>query len=160
MSLPTSPCFCRSLSICPAEPAALLILFFPPLKMKCGNCGEISEKWQYIRLMVTVPPTTIPAHKNTQVSGQGSGALSSLAFGPHFLYFGRAGIGVIKTGNNRPWDVRQEFKGGVLFSVSRSLPRILVLESSSPCLGFHLFNWIIRGRTGSPEDPYTWLICD
>ncbi|XP_036899134.1 CXXC motif containing zinc binding protein isoform X2 [Sturnira hondurensis] len=21
------------------------------LKMKCGNCGEISEKWQYIRLM-------------------------------------------------------------------------------------------------------------
>ncbi|KAM9242856.1 CXXC motif containing zinc binding protein isoform 3-T3 [Dugong dugon] len=28
------------------------------LKMKCGNCGEISEKWQYIRLMVTAPPTT------------------------------------------------------------------------------------------------------
>uniref|UniRef100_A0A8P0TK39 CXXC motif containing zinc binding protein n=1 Tax=Canis lupus familiaris TaxID=9615 RepID=A0A8P0TK39_CANLF len=24
------------------------------LKMKCGNCGEISEKWQYIRLMDTV----------------------------------------------------------------------------------------------------------
>ncbi|XP_016066318.1 PREDICTED: UPF0587 protein C1orf123 homolog isoform X2 [Miniopterus natalensis] len=22
------------------------------LKMKCGNCGEISEKWQYIRLMI------------------------------------------------------------------------------------------------------------
>lgn len=79
--------------------------------MKCGNCGEISEKWQYIRLMVTVPPTTIPAHKHTQVSGQGSVALSSLAFGPHFMWFGRAGIGVINTGNNRPWDVRQEFKG-------------------------------------------------
>uniref|UniRef100_A0A8B9WFX2 CXXC motif containing zinc binding protein n=1 Tax=Bos mutus grunniens TaxID=30521 RepID=A0A8B9WFX2_BOSMU len=24
------------------------------LKMKCGNCGEISEKWQYIRLMDSV----------------------------------------------------------------------------------------------------------
>ncbi|XP_059996033.1 LOW QUALITY PROTEIN: CXXC motif containing zinc binding protein [Lagenorhynchus albirostris] len=24
------------------------------LKMKCGNCGEISEKWQYIRLMDNV----------------------------------------------------------------------------------------------------------
>ncbi|XP_038622149.1 CXXC motif containing zinc binding protein isoform X1 [Tachyglossus aculeatus] len=25
------------------------------LKMKCGSCGEISEKWQYIRLMDSVP---------------------------------------------------------------------------------------------------------
>nr|XP_020843468.1 UPF0587 protein C1orf123 homolog isoform X3 [Phascolarctos cinereus] len=25
------------------------------LKMKCGNCGEVSEKWQYIRLMDSVP---------------------------------------------------------------------------------------------------------
>nr|XP_054948608.1 CXXC motif containing zinc binding protein isoform X4 [Pan paniscus] len=24
------------------------------LKMKCGNCGEISDKWQYIRLMDSV----------------------------------------------------------------------------------------------------------
>uniref|UniRef100_A0A8C5K383 CXXC motif containing zinc binding protein n=1 Tax=Jaculus jaculus TaxID=51337 RepID=A0A8C5K383_JACJA len=24
------------------------------LKMKCGNCGEISEKWQYIRVMDSV----------------------------------------------------------------------------------------------------------
>ncbi|XP_006149474.2 CXXC motif containing zinc binding protein [Tupaia chinensis] len=24
------------------------------LKMKCGNCGEVSEKWQYIRLMDSV----------------------------------------------------------------------------------------------------------
>ncbi|XP_027462049.1 CXXC motif containing zinc binding protein-like isoform X2 [Zalophus californianus] len=24
------------------------------LKVKCGNCGEISEKWQYIRLMDSV----------------------------------------------------------------------------------------------------------
>ncbi|CAO2594469.1 CXXC motif containing zinc binding protein [Lemmus lemmus] len=24
------------------------------LKMKCGNCGEISEKWQHIRLMDSV----------------------------------------------------------------------------------------------------------
>ncbi|EGV97654.1 UPF0587 protein C1orf123-like [Cricetulus griseus] len=24
------------------------------LKMKCGNCGEISEKWQYIGLMDSV----------------------------------------------------------------------------------------------------------
>lgn len=110
MSLPTSPRSCPSLSISPAELTTLLILFFPPLKMKCGNCGEISEKWQYIRLMVTAPPTTVSTHKNTQVSGQGSVALSSLAFGPHFLWFGRAGIGVINTGNNRLWDVRQEFK--------------------------------------------------
>uniref|UniRef100_A0A7N4PMI5 CXXC motif containing zinc binding protein n=1 Tax=Sarcophilus harrisii TaxID=9305 RepID=A0A7N4PMI5_SARHA len=25
------------------------------LKMKCGNCGEVSEKWQYLRLMDSVP---------------------------------------------------------------------------------------------------------
>uniref|UniRef100_A0A8C3F6D5 CXXC motif containing zinc binding protein n=1 Tax=Chrysemys picta bellii TaxID=8478 RepID=A0A8C3F6D5_CHRPI len=25
------------------------------LKMKCGNCGEISEKWQYLRLMDSAP---------------------------------------------------------------------------------------------------------
>ncbi|KAM7320531.1 hypothetical protein ACRRTK_020974 [Alexandromys fortis] len=24
------------------------------LKVKCGNCGEISEKWQYVRLMGSV----------------------------------------------------------------------------------------------------------
>ncbi|KAK7800117.1 hypothetical protein U0070_010188 [Myodes glareolus] len=35
------------------SPAAQLIFFFYP-KMKCGNCGEISEKWQYIRLMDSV----------------------------------------------------------------------------------------------------------
>lgn len=37
------------------SPAHLILFFFP--KMKCGNCGEISEKWQYIRLMVMVPTT-------------------------------------------------------------------------------------------------------
>ncbi|XP_074732120.1 CXXC motif containing zinc binding protein isoform X1 [Strix uralensis] len=25
------------------------------LKLKCGNCGEISEKWQYLRLMDSAP---------------------------------------------------------------------------------------------------------
>lgn len=25
------------------------------LQLKCGNCGEVSEKWQYLRLMVRVP---------------------------------------------------------------------------------------------------------
>uniref|UniRef100_A0A8D0H2W5 CXXC motif containing zinc binding protein n=1 Tax=Sphenodon punctatus TaxID=8508 RepID=A0A8D0H2W5_SPHPU len=25
------------------------------LKLKCGNCGEVSQKWQYLRLMDTVP---------------------------------------------------------------------------------------------------------
>ncbi|CAM2119051.1 CXXC motif containing zinc binding protein [Caretta caretta] len=25
------------------------------LKMKCGNCGEISEKWQYLQLMDSAP---------------------------------------------------------------------------------------------------------
>ncbi|KFO76896.1 UPF0587 protein C1orf123, partial [Cuculus canorus] len=25
------------------------------LKLKCGNCGEVSEKWQYLRLMDSVP---------------------------------------------------------------------------------------------------------
>eukprot|EP00070_Physeter_catodon_P016924 XP_023975731.1 CXXC motif containing zinc binding protein isoform X1 [Physeter catodon] len=54
MSLPTSHCSYPSLSICPTEPTSLLILFFPLPKMKCGNCGEISEKWQYIRLMDNV----------------------------------------------------------------------------------------------------------
>ncbi|XP_035756109.1 CXXC motif containing zinc binding protein, partial [Egretta garzetta] len=25
------------------------------LKLKCGNCGEVSEKWQYLRLMDSAP---------------------------------------------------------------------------------------------------------
>ncbi|MGH0173247.1 UNVERIFIED_CONTAM: hypothetical protein FKN15_068203 [Acipenser sinensis] len=25
------------------------------LKLKCGNCGEVSDKWQYITLMDSVP---------------------------------------------------------------------------------------------------------
>ena len=141
VSLPTSPRSCPSLSICPAEPTTLLILFSPLLKMKCGNCGEISEKWQYIRLMVTAPPTTISTQ--TQVSGQGSVALSSLAFGPHFLWFGRAGIGVISTGNNRLWDVRQEFKiKGSSFSQSQEAsPGFLSWQVPHPV-------WVFISLTG------------
>lgn len=26
--------------------------YFLVMKLKCGNCGEISDKWQYITLMV------------------------------------------------------------------------------------------------------------
>lgn len=27
-------------------------------QLKCGNCGEVSEKWQYLRLMVCFPVVT------------------------------------------------------------------------------------------------------
>lgn len=27
-------------------------------QLKCGNCGEVSEKWQYLRLMVRFPVVT------------------------------------------------------------------------------------------------------
>lgn len=45
------------------EPAVLTYPLFLS-KMKCGNCGEISDKWQYIRQMVTVPTSlhTSPPH--------------------------------------------------------------------------------------------------
>lgn len=47
----------------PRPPAALPMLLFPS-QMKCGNCGEVSDKWQYLRLMVTcflpLPPALIP----------------------------------------------------------------------------------------------------
>lgn len=55
-------------------------------------------------------------------------ALISQVFGHYILWFGRAGSSMINTGKNRLlWDVRQSSEPkGVLFSVSKSLPRILV----------------------------------
>ncbi|XP_042104193.1 CXXC motif containing zinc binding protein isoform X3 [Ovis aries] len=48
------------------------------LKMKCGNCGEISEKWQYIRLMVTAPPTTVSTQTQDSVALKGGRGSASM----------------------------------------------------------------------------------
>lgn len=33
-------------------------LIYVIFQLKCGNCGEVSEKWQYLRLMVSFPVVT------------------------------------------------------------------------------------------------------
>uniref|UniRef100_A0A3B5LK84 CXXC motif containing zinc binding protein n=1 Tax=Xiphophorus couchianus TaxID=32473 RepID=A0A3B5LK84_9TELE len=41
--------FCRSLSL------YSLVVFSSRLQLKCGNCGEVPDKWQYVTLMESVP---------------------------------------------------------------------------------------------------------